>query len=82
MGIILEAYGGYLKNVPQTYGSGRDPPPFWKISIKKPRFFFFDNFPNSVLFSVSKYLEDIVFKANAARDDAESWLSQLLDDKL
>ena len=23
MGIILEAYGGYLKNVPQTYGSGR-----------------------------------------------------------
>lgn len=38
--------------------------------------------PNSVPFSVSKYLEDIVFKANAARDDAESWLSQLLDDKL
>ena len=30
---------GAQKNVPQSFGSGRDPPPFWKISITKPLFF-------------------------------------------
>ena len=39
MGIILEAYGDYLKNVPQTYGSGRDPPPLLEDFHKKNTFF-------------------------------------------
>ena len=30
---------GAQKNVPQSFGSGRDPPPFWNISKKKPFFF-------------------------------------------
>ena len=40
MGIILEAYGGYLKNVPQTYGSGRDPSPPLLEDFHKKTFFF------------------------------------------
>ena len=32
--------------------------------------------------SVGGYLEDLVFKAGAARDDAESWLSQLAEGSL
>ena len=32
--------------------------------------------------SGANFLEDILFKAGAARDDAESWLSQLADHTL
>ena len=30
----------------------------------------------------TKHVEDTVFKANAARDDAESWLCQIADGEL
>ena len=30
----------------------------------------------------TKHVEDVVFKANAARDDAESWLCQIADGDL
>jgi len=31
-------------------------------------------------YSVGSYLDDVNFKAGAARDDAEQWLSQIVDD--
>ena len=30
----------------------------------------------------TNHVEDVVFKANAARDDAESWLCQIADGEL
>ena len=47
-----------------------------------PNYNYIDNDDNHCSSYGTNHVEDVVFKANAARDDAESWLCQIADGEL